>query len=76
MLNGELYVTLDDAQNNFSKQIVSAHGFTSRDLHVLWELLPSGWILAPHSDHGNEQNTRLRGSTQVFKDINGAAPNI
>ncbi len=72
MLDGELYLTLDDAENNFTKQIVSAHGFNSRDLRVLWELLPSGWTLAPHSDHGNEQKTCLYGATQVFKYIYGA----
>ncbi len=49
-----------------SQQIVSAHGFNSKELHVSWELFPSEWFLAPHSDHSNEKNIRPHGSTQVY----------
>ncbi len=69
VLDGGLYISLSDSENNSSKQIVSAHGFNSRNLRVLWELLPSGWILAPHTNHGNKQSTPLRGAMQVFKYI-------
>ncbi len=52
------------------QQVVSAHGFNSQELHVLWELFPSGWILAPHSDHSNGQNICSHGTSQVFYKIN------